>query len=473
MLQISGYRSFSHFWRYSLSIFTGTVLSHAIVLPAGSTPEVPGTVERSLVVPTTPSQVTLERTQPVTLQQTIELAGRTSRELELARLAVERARASLREAEAARLPTVTTSVDYTFNDSFNARLAIIASPPSPFPPSTITQPFNATIGINYNLFTSGAVDANIRAATNSLRIAEAELNRVNQTIRLRIITAYYNLQSADETVRIRQKSVENAERSLKDAQAQERAGTGTKFDVLQAEVSLANARQELLTAQANQLIARREIARQLEYAPTVDFTAADPIKPEPDWRLSLEESIVLALRNRSELDIRKLERELAQERVNAALAANGPQVSVFANYDLGDNFSTVGGLAMGYRFGARFQMNLFDGGTARARADQTTVDKAIAESRFEQDANQVRFDVEQAFLNLQARRQQIATTSKALEQATEALRLARLRFSAGVGTQLEVIRAEEEVTRADVNRLQSIIGFNQSLADLQRAVSGL
>jgi len=432
-----------------------------------------GREDRVLVVPTNPSQVTLERIQAVKLSEAIELAGRTNPELVQARLAVERARAALREAEAARLPSVTTSVEYTFNDSVNARLGNIASPPNAPPSSTISQPLTGTVGINYNLFNAGGVEAGVRVAQNNLRIAEAELNRVTQIIRLRIATAYYNLQNADETVRIRQKSVENAERSLKDAQAQERAGTGTKFDVLQAEVSLANARQELFTAKANQAIARREIARQLQYPERVDFTAADPVQPEPDWQLPLEDSIVLALRNRSELDIRKLEREVARDRTIVSLANVGPQVSLFANYDLADNLSTPGGFAMGYRFGARFQMTLFDGGAASARADQSTIDKAIAESRFAQDASQIRFDVEQAFLNLQARRQQIATTSKALEQANEALRLARLRLSAGVGTQLEVIRAEEDVTRADVNRLQSIIGFNQSLADLQRAVNNL
>ncbi len=433
----------------------------------------PGREDQVLVVPTNPSQVTLERIQAVKLSEALELAGRTNQELVQARLAVERARAVLREAEAARLPTVNTTVEYSFNDSANVRLGNIAGPPNVPPSSTISQPLTGTVGITYNLFTAGAVEANVRVAENNLRIAEAELNRITQLVRLRVTTAYYNLQNADEIVRIRQKSVENAERSLKDAQAQERAGTGTKFDVLQAEVSLANAKQELLTAKANQAIARREIARQLQYPERVDFTAADPVQPQPDWTLSLEETIVLALRNRSELDIRKLEREVARDRVVVSLANRGPQVSLFANYDLADNLSTPGGFAMGYRFGARFQFTLFDGGAAVARADQSTIDKAIAESRFAQDVNQIRFDVEQAFFNLQARRQQIITTSKALEQANEALRLARLRLSAGVGTQLEVIRAEEDVTRADVNRLQAIIGFNQSLADLQRAVNGI
>ncbi|MFN3927142.1 MAG: TolC family protein [Pseudanabaenaceae cyanobacterium] len=428
--------------------------------------------DRVLVVPTNPQQVTIERTQPVKLAEALALAEQNSSELLQARLNVERARASLREAEAARLPTVSTTVDYTFNDSASDRLSNVASP-IPTNRGTVTQPLTGTVGINYNLFNGGSVEANVRAAENNLRLAEAELNRLTQTVRLRVVTAYYNLQNADEVVRIRQKSVENGERSLQDAQAQERAGTGTRFDVLQAEVNLANARQELLTAKANQAIARREIARQLAFPERVDFVAVDEIKPAEDWQLSLEETIVLALRNRSELDIRKLEREIARERGNVALATLAPQVSVFANYDLVDNLSVPGGIAMGYRVGARFQLNLFDGGAAFARADQNKIDRELAERRFEQDANQIRFDVEQAFLNLQARRQQIATTVKALEQANEALRLARLRFSAGVGTQLEVIRAEEQVTRADVNRLQAIIGFNQSLADLRRAVNGL
>jgi len=455
-------------------VFVSSAVS-SLILPAPNLLAQPlgSREDQVLVVPTNPRQVTLERIQAVKLSEALELAGRTNQELVQARLAVERARAVLREAEAARLPTVNTVVEYSFNDSANVRLANIASPPNTPPSSTISQPLTGTVGITYNLFTAGAVEANVRVAENNLRIAEAELNRITQIVRLRVTTAYYNLQSADEIVRIRQKSVENAERSLKDAQAQERAGTGTKFDVLQAEVSLANARQELLTAKANQAIARREIARQLQYPARVDFTAADPIKPEPDWQLSLEESIILALRNRSELDIRKLEREVARDRVIASLANRGPQVSLFANYDITDNLSTPGGFAMGYRFGARFQFTLFDGGAASARAEQSTIDKAIAESRFAQEANQIRFDVEQAFFNLQARREQIATASKALEQANEALRLARLRLSAGVGTQLEVIRAEEDVTRADVNRLQAIIGFNQSLAELQRAINGI
>jgi outer membrane protein TolC len=60
-----------------------------------------------------------------------------------------------------------------------------------------------------------------------------------------------------------------------------------------------------------------------------------------------------------------------------------------------------------------------------------------------------------------------------VEEATEALRLARLRFQAGVGTQLEVINQETDLTRAQNRLLNAIIGYNRALSALQRAVSNL
>ena len=424
-----------------------------------------------LVVPTNPNQVKIERTQPITLQAALELANRNNRDIIQAKINVDRNRAILREAEAARLPTITASGSYTFNDSANARLNNLNSTFGASP--TITQPVFGTVGLNYNIFDSGQVDANVRASGNQLRVAELELNRITQTVRIAVVTAYYNLQSTDENVRIQEKSVENSQRSLRDTMALERAGVGTRFDVLQSQVQLANAQQSLLDARANQLIARRNLARQIEFPSNLDLSAADKIEPTTPWQLGLEDTIILALKNRSELDTQKLQREIARDRARVSIARLGPQVSLFANLDTADNFSQAGGFAFGYRFGANVSISLFDGGVARAQVDQFKADQALAESRFQQSANQVRFDVEQAFINSQSRLRQIDTATKAVEQSTEALRLARLRLSAGVGTQLEVIRAEEDLTRADVNRLQAIIGYNQSISDLQRAVNGL
>jgi outer membrane protein TolC len=65
----------------------------------------------------------------------------------------------------------------------------------------------------------------------------------------------------------------------------------------------------------------------------------------------------------------------------------------------------------------------------------------------------------------------VQTSSVALNQAREALNLARLRFQAGVGTQTEVIAAENDLTRAEGNRVTAILDYNRALANLQRSVT--
>ena len=417
---------------------------------------------QTLVVPTTPSQVRLDITKPVTLAEILDLIERTNSDAIQARIAVDRARAGLRFAEAGRTPTASSSLQYSVTDSTTNLAA-----------NQTNQSLTGTVGINYNIFDSGVNDATIRAAENNLRIAESNLNQVKQTIRLNIVTAYYSLQNTDETIRIQRKAVENAERSLKDTKARERAGVGTKFDVLQSDVSLANSKQDLLNAEAAQLVARRELARQLNYPPTVELTAADKITPVPEWKLPVEETILLAVRNRAELDIQRLQREVARDNANASLAKLGPQVSVFANLNAANDFTNGSGIGTGYQVGATLNWTLYDGGRTAAQVDQFKADQATAESKFEQAARQARFDVEESYINQQSRLKQIDTATKAVQQAEEALRLARLRLDAGVGTQLEVITAEAALTTADVNRVQAIIGYNQSRANLERAVSGL
>ena len=57
--------------------------------------------------------------------------------------------------------------------------------------------------------------------------------------------------------------------------------------------------------------------------------------------------------------------------------------------------------------------------------------------------------------------------------AVESLRLARLRFQAGVGTQTDVIDAQTQLTTARGSLLASITDYNQSYVTLQREVSNL
>jgi len=426
----------------------------------------------ALTIPTTPSQIKIERTQPISLREALQIAETNSQTIKQAAIAVQRARAVVDEAAAARNPNVDVQGSYTFSDSADARQANIQrSPLFGSDNSTITQPLSGTVQLSYNVFTSGLIEAQIKAAEERLRATEADLTRIRQATFLDITNAYIDLQDTDETVRIRSASVNARRLSLRDTQSLERAGVGTRFDVLQSEVQLSNAQQQLLTAQNNQQVRRRTLAQQLQFPPNLNLSAGDRIEPAPDWKLSLEETILQALRNRSELDIQKLTASASLNQAKAEIARLGPQVALTASADLRDNFSNVGGLSFGYTLGARVSWRLFDGGVANARVRQFESDRDLAESRFDQGATQIRLEVESAYFTLDSTRDQITTSARAVESAAEALRLARLRLTAGVGTQLEVIRAEEDLTQAEVNRSTAIIGFNRAQAALQRSLN--
>jgi OMF family outer membrane factor len=428
-----------------------------------------------LQFPTKPEEVRLQGTQPITLAQALELARRNNRDLQVSLLQLQRSQYAVREAQAALLPNFDLTGSVTRQQSAGSQLSIERQEQqtgiSSQNQDEASTSFNGQAQLSYNLYTSGSRQATIKQAEEQLRFQELDVERQSEVIRLNISTDYYNLQQADESVRINTAAVTNAQASLRDAQALEQAGVGTKFSVLQSQVNLANAQQTLTNSISEQQVARRQLANRLNLSQSVNVVAADPVKLAGLWNQTLEQSIILAFQNRPELQQQLAQRNIFEQQRRGALAQIAPQVSLVASYNLLDQFDDGVGVTDGYSVGVQANWRLFDGGAARARANQRKADIAIAETQFAQQRDQTRFEVEQAFSNLQSNLQNVNTATGALEQARESLRLARLRFQAGVGIQTEVIDAETALTRAEGNRVQAILDYNRALASLQRSVT--
>lgn len=443
-----------------------------------------------LLFPTNPEDVRIEQTESITLQQAIDLARRNSQVLQIAGQQVEQSRSALREQQAALYPDLNFQMDASRSVSAGGELGIRAGqrrlnalanrtgqPAEQAGTNFGNNSLNSTLQLNYDIDLFGRRRANIRAAEEQLRFRELDVERQAEELRLDTAEAYYNLQNADGQVAIRQASVRNAQQSLRDAEALERAGVGTRFAVLQAQANLANEVQQLSGARRDQRVAQRRLAEILNISQTANLTAADPVEQAGSWRLSLEESIVQAFRNRPELEQQLVQRDISKQQRRSIQAGRLPQLSVGGSYNvLGqdpDNPDPYAarGWADGYSIRASLTWSIFDGGAANARVRQRDADIAIAETRFDQLRNQVRREVEQAYFGLDSSFENIETSEAGVLQSREALRLARLRFQAGVGTQTDVIQAETDLTRAERNRLSAIITFNLGLSSLQRAVS--
>ncbi|PSN11822.1 transporter, partial [filamentous cyanobacterium CCP5] len=400
----------------------------------------------------------------------VELAYRNNQELRVALLELERSRATLREARAALYPTLDSTAQVQANNSASA-----STNNNPFFGNTdnTTTTASAGLDLNYDLGLSGGRSARIRAAESSLRGAELEVERVQSQLRLDTVTDYYAIQDATAQIAINQAFLEEAERNLNDTILREEVGVGTRFDVLRSQVQVANARQNVIRAQSQRQIAQRQLAARLNVPPSINVDTL-PVEIAGTWPLSLEESIVMAYQGRAELEQLLVQRDIAQAQRQIALSSVRPEVGLFARYNVIQGFSTnLSDFDDGYSLGAQLQWRLFDGGAAVASAEQSDRDAEIAESNFSRTRNDIRFQVEQAYFNLEANQENIDTAQLAVTQAEEAVELANLRFNAGVGTQLDVLTATSELADARGNLVTAILDYNRALATLERAVSNV
>jgi hypothetical protein len=267
-----------------------TIFPLTTPIPGLNPPESLNPSANPLLFPTIPQEVEINTTEPITLEQAIILARRNNPPIAQAQLEIDRAQARLRETYAAEFPTGTVSFDFTRSQSANSRLN---NNRLGINQSNATTTAQATLQLDYSLYTGGRRPATIAIAAAQLRNSQLALENQLVQLRLDVANDYYSSQQADSQLKITNSSVTQAQRSLRDAQLRERAGVGTQFEVLQTDVALANAVQDERNALAQQLIARRQLAQRLNLPQNTTVTA-DEIRPLGGWPLSLEDSIILA-----------------------------------------------------------------------------------------------------------------------------------------------------------------------------------
>ena len=445
-----------------------------------------------LSLPTEPEEVEVNFSEPITLEQALELSLKNNQDLIEARIEIERSRFVLREERAALFPTLNFTGSFAAPNLFNyqnsgfldniaeqeAEAGIAPNSEESF----IAQnrfggfgneifDFGPALELVYDIYDGGSRGALIRIAEKQLRSIELGLNVVTEEILLETARNYYALQNGDASVEIAEAAVVEATRTLSDAQFSEIAGVATRFDVIRARTQLAEAEQTLVTAIANREISRQQLAETLSLPDNASVAAADPVEPAGAWKLSLPESIILAYENRAELQQFLLQREIAEEQQTVALSEIRPIITASAVYALFDNFEDDFDIIDEYSLGLNIRWQLFDGGAAKAQAQQAQKDVEIAETQFANRRNEISLAVKQAYLQLESNLNNINTATQEVEWAETSLEMARLRFREGIGTQTDVIDAQTQLTTARDRLLSSIIDYNRSLAELRRQVS--
>ncbi len=432
----------------------------------------------SLALPNRPEQVVIQELRPLTLAEVETLAEVNNPNLKAIASQVDQAQSGLRAQIALWYPNLNLEArslpSYSYGESYRRlknnpgdRVKVLNSD---------RWEAAAAITAQWSLINPQR-NPSIAAARDQFEKAKYQYVVALRELRLQAAEAYFDLQQADDQVRIGQESVRASLVSLRDSRARFQAGVATKLEVLEAETQLARDQQLLTEALARQAINRRALASLLDLPQSVTPTAQDPSRVLGVWQPSLQESIVAAYAFREELDQVLLDISIANSNANVALGEVQPFLNIFAGFEagwfdgsqpvVGDSSVDSGG-NYDLNVGLNFSWRLFDGGAAAAQARQSRQAAQESSFRFAQQRDAIRVEVEESFYELEKNNRNITTTAREVISARESLRLARLRFQAGVTTQREVVDNQRDLTQAEVRYANAIADYNKRLAQLRR-----
>ncbi len=410
----------------------------------------------------------------LTLQDSIRIALQNSRTLRSVLQDERKANARVREARGAGYPQLDFSANYRRLDRVPK-----AKFPS-FDPNTGTFTFNeieiqpidsgtATVSLSQVVDVSGLVRTATDAASLFSRIANLDVQRTRNEVVLQVKQAFYDVLRAQELVKVAEEALQNAEVRRRLAQAAVEAGVSPKLDVMRADAAVASAQQAVITARNALQLAKAAFNNVLgrRVDEPVELLPAEEPEPEPaEFNRYLQE----ALSRRPEVMQANLGVTLAEKQVTAAKRDQLPSLVVRGQWDFNLKTSTFQPRESSFTTIAALQFKIWDSGQTQGRIEQARADVDRAKIAIENVREGIALEVRNAYLSLQEAREKVTAAEKGLQAATESLRVARLRYEAGVSTQLELSDAELAYTQAEQNLVNARYDLRVAWARLEKAM---
>jgi outer membrane protein TolC len=289
-------------------------------------------------------------------------------------------------------------------------------------------------------------------------------------------TQFYQVVVNKALIDVQEQSVHLLESQLKDQQNRFEAGTVPRFNVLQAEVALYNQIPQLITAQNNYRISKLTLAKTigLDFNPLRGENSPLEVVGEMPYierHIALVDAIELGKQRRPFLKQARANVLNQKEQVRATAGQFLPTITTTGGYEWvsSPTNSSWHDISKGWIAQVQGSMPIWDSGQIAGQVIQQRALLSEAKITYDDDVRQVELEVQTAYSNLQQNRELIKSQEKNVEQADEALRLAKARLDAGAGVQLDVLNAQVQLLTAQSTRLQALFGYNSSLAEFDRA----
>lgn len=407
----------------------------------------------------------------LTLEKAISIAKENNRDILLAKEGSNRADQQIREAKSGAYPQLSFVSQYRRTLQKPVLFVEFGGEKQKFELG-FDNTFMSTFTANQLLYSGGKMSTAVKIASKVRQSMEANRKQVAKNVILDVKTQFYGVLLSREVLKINQRGLELAEAHLKNITAMFNNGVASEFDLLRAEVQVANARPKVISS-GNSLELQMNLIKNVIGIPLdTEIDIQGELIPDFIDETVIEATGKTALENRDDYRNLSLIRDAYLMNVKIERGNKFPILS--ANYTY-----TFQGESNNFAFDSNyssqaaslnFSLPLFDGFRTSSRVQQARITVKETDYQLIKLKEGIEIQITQSKNAMDNARKRMESTDKTVEQAERAYNISRTRFESGQGTQLEIFDAQMALELSQLNRLQSVFDYEIAKAQWENAV---
>ena len=410
----------------------------------------------------------IDLSQPLTLEQCIQLAVENSTDMRNARINLAIDGLRIKDARARYYPDLFLDGRYNFSDALDFGFE--------------RENYDLGVSTQYTLWDNGQREANFSQAKERRNATMSRNEQTKQNLIFQVTQAYYNVLKAQELVKVDREILARSLENTNRVRAFVEAGIQIEADVATAQVREANDELSLLNDQNALEIAMATLPRIMGLDPATLITVAQDTDYElyrdkgqiEVIELSVEEAIQRGFETRPEF--KELQSSINQLEWGLTLARldRWPQLNAEYNYGVNlDDYLHEREKFTDFRsWEVRTTLNfpIFDGGVTKRRVQEAALSLEQVRENASDLERSIALEVRQAYLNLRRAERAVEISNTQVRNAELSLQVIRGRFEQELSILLELLNAQTEFAQALTNQVRAFYDYKIAQVALQRAM---
>lgn len=330
--------------------------------------------------------------------------------------------------------------------------------------------FTGELNVRQNLYDFGKTDRNLALASEGKTLAETSIEKVKQQMAMSAIKTYYVLDYLQEAVKIKKEQLKTLNEHLDFVLKKKETGSATEYEILSTRVRISGVETQEMDLEAMRDV-QLAVLNTLLGLPVKTFHTVKSDVEVKQPAIADDALISNAMQNRDELQMALEKTKLANLHLDVVKGQNKPSLNFIANGGWKNGYiPEINKIKPNYVVGLNLNVPLFD--ATRTKYQLMEAQSSVETSMFETEITkrQISGEVVKNETNINAAAKKVKQAKLQLEQAQEALSLAKISYKTGAITNLDLLDAATAVSESRLMLLKSKIDYAVNVYQLKASI---